>query len=57
MYKREDYINAVALVSSGAVCTEPLISKHFPMNDYLEAYRFIDQARDKTMKVFIDITA
>lgn len=55
MYKREDYIKAVALVSSGEVRTAPLISKHFAMEDYLEAYHFIDQARDKTMKVFIDI--
>ena len=55
MYKREDYVKAVELVASGAVQTDPLISKHFAMDDYLEAYRFIDQERDKTMKVFIDI--
>ena len=55
MYKREDYIRAVELVSTGQVQTAPLISRHFAMDDYLEAYRFIDQARDKTMKVFIDI--
>jgi L-iditol 2-dehydrogenase len=55
MYQKQDYERAVALVTSGQVCTEPLISKHFPMDAYLEAYRFIDQARDKTMKVFIDI--
>lgn len=55
MYKREDYIKAVELVASGQVCTGPLISKHFPMDDYLQAYQFIDQQRDKTMKVFIDI--
>ena len=55
MYKKQDYIKAVELVSTGAVCTEPLISKHFSMEEYLDAYKFIDQARDKTMKVFIDI--
>jgi L-iditol 2-dehydrogenase len=55
MYKREDYIRAVELVSSGQVRTQPLISKHFAMDDYLAAYHFIEQARDKTMKVFIDI--
>jgi hypothetical protein len=27
------------------------------MEDYLDAYKFIDQARDKTMKVFIDIAS
>jgi L-iditol 2-dehydrogenase len=55
MYKRQDYERAVELIESGELCTEPLMSKHFSMQDYLEAYRFIDQQRDKTMKVFIDI--
>jgi L-iditol 2-dehydrogenase len=55
MYKRSDYLRAVELVSTGQVRTAPLISKHFAMNDYLEAYHFIEEARDKTMKVFIDI--
>jgi L-iditol 2-dehydrogenase len=55
MYKREDYLRAVELIDTGQLVTEPLMSKHFSMDDYLEAYRFIDQQRDKTMKVFIDI--
>jgi L-iditol 2-dehydrogenase len=55
MYKREDYIKAVELIESGDVITTPLMSKHYQMEDYLQAYKFIDQARDKTMKVFIDI--
>lgn len=55
MYKKEDYLNAVELMNMGEVVTEPLMSKHYNMDDYLDAYQFIDQARDKTMKVFIDI--
>jgi L-iditol 2-dehydrogenase len=55
MYQRPDYIKAVELIASGDVITEPLMSKHFAFDDYLQAYKFIDQARDKTMKVFIDI--
>jgi L-iditol 2-dehydrogenase len=56
MYRREDYLRAVELIASGQVKTAPLMSKHFQLEEYLEAYHFIDQARDKTMKVFIDIT-
>jgi threonine dehydrogenase-like Zn-dependent dehydrogenase len=56
MYQRRDYERAVELIGSGQVITEPLMSKHFAMDDYLEAYRFIDQQGDKTMKVFIDIS-
>lgn len=55
MYKREDYLKAVELIKSGEVITAPLMSKHYKMDEYLEAYRFIDQARDRVMKVFIDI--
>jgi len=55
MYKREDYEKAVTLIASGKVITEPLMSKHFSMDEYLDAYKFIDQQRDRTMKVFIDV--
>lgn len=55
MYQRPDYEQAVAWIASGDIVTEPLMSKHFPMDEYLEAYRFIDRQRDMTMKVFIDV--
>ena len=55
MYQSQDYKRAVELIASGGIITEPLISKHFAMDDYLQAYRFIDQQGDKAMKVFIDI--
>lgn len=55
MYKAEDYRRAVQLIASGGVITEPLMSKHFPFDAYLDAYRFIDQQGDKAMKVFIDM--
>jgi len=55
MYQAHDYKRAVELIASGGVVTEPLMSKHFPFAAYLDAYRFIDQQGDKTMKVFIDV--
>jgi 2-desacetyl-2-hydroxyethyl bacteriochlorophyllide A dehydrogenase len=55
MYKFEDYIRSVELIDSGKVLTEPLFSKHFPFNQYADAYRYIDQKRNNTMKVFIDL--
>jgi L-iditol 2-dehydrogenase len=55
MYQRQDYERAVDLIASRQVITDPLISKHFPLNDYLAAYQFIEDQRDKTMKVFIDV--
>lgn len=55
MYQKQDYLRAVELIASGDVQTEPLMSEHFSMEEFLEAYRFIDRQGDKTMKVFIDV--
>ena len=55
MYRREDYEEAVRLIAAGHVVTDPLESKHFPLDDYADAYRFIDANREKSMKVFIDL--
>ena len=55
MYQRGDYEKAVQLIASGAVATEPLLSKHFPMEQYAEAYRYIEEQRDGVMKVVIDV--
>jgi L-iditol 2-dehydrogenase len=55
MYQRPDYEQAVAWIDSGAITTEPLMSEHFSMDQYLDAYRYIDEKRDQTMKVFIDV--
>ena len=56
MYQRNDYLEAVNLIASGQVVTQPLFSKHFPIDEYLAAYKFIEAQGDKTMKVFIDLT-
>jgi len=55
MYQRPDYERAVEFIDSAAVVTDPLFSKHFSLDDYLDAYHFIDAQGDKSMKVFIDI--
>lgn len=55
MYKHEDYVKAVELIASGDVITKPLVTKHFPFEQYAEAYKFIDAQGDKTLKVMIDL--
>ena len=55
MYRREDYLRAVELIACGGIRTAPLISQHFPFEQYLEAYHFIERQGDRTMKVFIDV--
>jgi len=55
MYKHEDYIEAARLISKGKIITEPLVTKHFPFNQYLDAYKYIEKQADKTMKIMIDL--
>jgi 2-desacetyl-2-hydroxyethyl bacteriochlorophyllide A dehydrogenase len=55
MYRHEDWDQAVRWIASGAVRTEPLVTRHFPFAEYPEAYRFIDAQGDKAMKVMIDV--
>lgn len=55
MYRNEDYLDAIRLVSEGKVVLTPLISKHFAFRDYLEAYHYIDANRETTMKVIINV--
>jgi L-iditol 2-dehydrogenase len=55
MYREEDYCVAVDLIRTGQVNLKPLMSKHFPFKEYPQAYKFIEQNRERTMKVFIDL--
>ncbi len=55
MYRHDDYVDAIRLVNEGKVQLKPLISKKFPFEQYLDAYRYIDDNRETTMKVIIDV--
>jgi len=55
MYREEDYHMAIELIQSGKVHLQPLISAHFPFMDYEKAYRFIENNKNKIMKVIINM--
>lgn len=55
MYRHEDYLEAVDAVASGKIILDPLVTNHFPFEEYDEAYQFIGRQKDKTMKVIIDL--
>jgi L-iditol 2-dehydrogenase len=55
MYRHEDYVDAIRLVGEGKIQLKPLMSKHFALKDYLSAYQYIDDNRETTMKVLIDV--
>jgi len=55
MYKHEDYVEAAQMIAEGKIITEPLVTKHFPFEQYPEAYKYIEAQGDKMMKVMIDL--
>ncbi len=54
MYRHEDYLYAVDMISNGKINLEPLISNRFSFENYDKAYNFIDANRTTSMKVIID---
>ena len=55
MYRSEDYAKAIEMVNEGKVLLKPLITRKFPFREYADAYRYIDENRESTMKVIIDV--
>jgi L-iditol 2-dehydrogenase/threonine 3-dehydrogenase len=55
MYRQEDYEAAVEMIASGRIITTPLLSKSFPFSKYIDAYKFIEEQGDKSMKVMIEL--
>jgi L-iditol 2-dehydrogenase/threonine 3-dehydrogenase len=55
MYLHEDYIEAVRMISEKIIKTSPLITQHFPLDKYQEAYQFIRDNGQNVVKVMIDV--
>ena len=55
MYRHEDYVDAIRFVKEGRIQLKPLMTNHFAFRDYQKAYQFIDENKEKTMKVLIDV--
>ncbi len=55
MYKEEDYLNAISMINDKTVNPESLITTHFAFKDYIKAYEYIENQKDKAIKVIIDI--
>jgi len=56
MYRHEDYEEAVRFIADGRLKTAPLITSRFPFENYLDAYHFIEQQGDRSLKVMIELT-
>jgi L-iditol 2-dehydrogenase len=55
MYRHEDYLEAIRIINENKVTLKPLVSKHFPFEEYQKAYEYIDNNRETTMKILVDV--
>jgi L-iditol 2-dehydrogenase len=55
MYREEDYIDAIELVNKGLIEFDALITHRVKFQDYANAYKIVDEQKDKAMKVIIEM--
>lgn len=55
MYRHEDYVEAIAWVDEGKIKLDPLITHYYPLDNYLDAYQFIEAHTDQAIKVIIRV--
>lgn len=55
MYRHEDYEAAAKMIGEGKIITQPLLTRTFPFEQYVDAYHFIEHQGDRTMKVMIGL--
>lgn len=55
MYKQEDYEQAVQWLADGKMTTAPMVTNRFPFEEYNEAYHYIENNPNSTLKVMIDL--
>lgn len=56
MYVEKDYDDTIDLMNRGIIKTKPLISKTFELADYAKAFRYIEEHKDSSLKVLIQIS-
>lgn len=55
MYLEEDYYDAIRLISEKKIHLNPLKTTHFKLNEMKEAYTYIENNKETSMKVLIDV--
>lgn len=55
MYKHEDYLETVELFTKGLINIKPLVTNEFSFEEYEDAYKYIDENGEISMKVIINM--
>jgi len=55
MYTKENWLDAIRLVTEKKILLEPLMSAYFPLSELAEAYQYIEDNKDIALKVLIKV--
>jgi len=55
MYQRQDYVDAIRCLAEAGVTVGPLLTKNFSFRHYPDAYTFIEENRERVMKVMVNL--
>jgi L-iditol 2-dehydrogenase len=55
MYQRRDYVDAIRCLAEGGITVDALLTRNFSFRHYPEAYAYIEENREKVMKVMIEL--
>lgn len=55
MYVEEDYLESIRLIKEKKINLKKLITKEFPLEEISDAYKFIEQNKDISMKVILNV--
>lgn len=55
MYVEKDFQDTIDYMACGKIKMEPLISKIFPFDQYAEAYKYIEENKDTSLKIIVEM--
>ena len=55
MYVEKDFRDTINYMAAGKINTRPLISKIFPFEDYQKAFEYIENNKDESIKILLEI--
>ncbi|MBQ8304710.1 MAG: alcohol dehydrogenase catalytic domain-containing protein [Blautia sp.] len=55
MYVDKDFQDTIDYMAAGKINMEPLVSKVFPFDQYPEAFKYIEQNKDTSLKILIEM--
>lgn len=55
MYRENDFIKAIQLIKNDKIKLDPIITGHFVFKDFKKAYEYIEEQKDRIMKVIIKV--